>query len=157
MELKPFIADSSVSTRAFFRRHSLGWTSRRRGPNERTKWLGLVRTFLDITLGLIPRDQQILGGSETEDHPDEFDAWVYGVVAATIPSLTATEDDRTLWQPILDRGPPAHKWIERFFWEWFTVGVRAAQTPERFTAIWSAMIKHTLQSPVSKYASGRIL
>lgn len=63
-----------------------------------------------------------------------------------MPHCGAAEDHRTLWQPILDRGPPAHQWIERFFWEWFTVGVRAAQTPERFTAIWSVMIEHALQS-----------
>ena len=123
-------------------------------PDERAKWLGLVRIFLDITLGLIPlitdpRRQR------TEDHPDEFDAWVYGVVAATIPSMPAAEDHRTLWQPILNRGPPAHEWIERFFWEWFTVGVRAAQTPERFTAIWSAMIEHALQSPAWDPATSR--
>ena len=31
-------------------------------PDERAKWLGLVRTFLDITLGLIPRST-IHGGS----------------------------------------------------------------------------------------------
>jgi hypothetical protein len=68
-------------------------------------------------------------------------------VAGTIPILTAREDHRTLWQPILDRGPPAHKWIERFFWEWFTAGVRAAQTPERFTAIWSAMIETCAAEP----------
>jgi len=115
-------------------------------PDERAKWLGLVRTFLDITLGLIPQINDPRR-QRTEDHPDEFDAWVFGIVAGTIPSLTATEGHRTLWQPILDRGSPAHKWIERFFWEWFTVGVRAAQTPERFTAIWSAMIEYALQSP----------
>jgi hypothetical protein len=45
--------------------------------------------------------------------------------------------------------------IERFFWEWFTVGVRAAQTPERFTAIWSAMIEHALQSPAWDPATSR--
>ena len=123
-------------------------------PDERTRWLGFVRTFLDITLGLIPEINDPRR-QRTEDHPDEFDAWVYGVVAGTIPSLTATEDHRTLWQPILDRGPPAHQWIERFFWEWFTVGVRAAQTPERFTAIWSAMIEHALQSAAWDPASGR--
>ena len=123
-------------------------------PDERAKWLALVRTFLDITLGLIPlitdpRRQR------TEDHPDEFDAWVYRVVAATIPNMSAAEDHRTLWQPILERGPLAHQWIERFFWEWFTVGVRAAQTPERFATIWSAMIEHALQSPVWDPATSR--
>ncbi len=123
-------------------------------PDEKAKWLGLVRTFLDITLGLIPQINNPQR-QRTEDHPDEFDAWVFGVVAGTIPSLTAAKDHRTLWQPILDRGPPAHQWIERFFWEWFTDGVRAAQTPERFTAIWSAMIEHALQSPAWDPASGR--
>ena len=123
-------------------------------PDERAKWLGLVRTFLHITLGLIPlitdpRRQR------TEDHPDEFDAWVYGIVAATIPSMSAAEDARTLWRPILDGGPPAHQWIERFFWEWFTVGLRAAQTPERFVGIWSAMIEHALQSPAWHPATSR--
>lgn len=123
-------------------------------PNEKAKWLGLVRMFLDIELGLIPKIDDPRR-QRTEDHPDEFDAWVYGVIAKTIPSLTAAEDHCTLWQPILDRGPSAHQWIERFFWEWFTVGVRAAQTPERFTAIWSAMIEHALQSPAWDPASGR--
>jgi hypothetical protein len=69
--------------------------------------------------------------------------------------MSATEDPRTLWQPILDRGPPAHQWIERFFWEWFTVGVQAAQTPERNTTIWSAMIEHALQSPAWDPATSR--
>ena len=123
-------------------------------PDEKTKWLGLVRTFLDITLGMIPQINNPRR-QRTEDHPDEFDAWVFGVVAATIPSLTTAEDHRTLWQPILDRGSPAHEWIERFFWEWFTVGVRAAQTPERFTAIWSEMIEYALQSPAWDPAAGR--
>jgi hypothetical protein len=76
-------------------------------------------------------------------------------VAGTIPSPFAAEDHRTLWHPILDRGPPAHEWIERFFWEWFTVGVRAAQTPERFTAIRSAMIEHALQNPAWDPATSR--
>ena len=57
-------------------------------PDERAKWLGLVRTFLDITLGLIPKIDDPRH-QRTEDHPNEFDAWVYGVVAGTIPSLTA--------------------------------------------------------------------
>jgi hypothetical protein len=123
-------------------------------PDEKAKWLVLVRTFLDITLGLIPQINNPRR-QRTEDHPDEFDAWVFGVVAGTIPSLTAAEDHRTLWRPILDRGSPAHEWIERFFWEWFTVGVRAAQTPERFTAIWSEMIEYALQSPAWDPAAGR--
>ena len=123
-------------------------------PDERAKWLGLVRSLLGVTLSLIPRITDPRR-QRTEDHPDEFDAWVYGVVARAIPSLTAAEDHRTLWQPILDLGSPAHDWVERFFWEWFTVGVRAAQSPKQFTRIWSAMIEYALQSPAWDPAANR--
>ena len=107
--------------------------------------LGFVRTFLDITLGLIPviNDPR---RQRTEDHPDEFDAWVYGIVARTIPSLSTVEDQRAFWQPILDRRPSAHKWVEHFLG---MVHHRCAggADAERFTAIWSTMIEHALQSP----------
>jgi hypothetical protein len=115
-------------------------------PVERNKWLGFIRNFLDIVLGSIPRvddprQQQI------EGLPDQFDDWVFGRVAAAVPCLTAAEDPRSLWQPILDLGSPAHQWVERFFWDWFTDGLRAAQTPEDFARLWSAMVQHALESP----------
>jgi hypothetical protein len=115
-------------------------------PEERAKWLGLVRRFLDITLGFIPKITDPRH-QRTDDRPDEFDSWVFSLVAATIPCLTTAEDHRTLWQPILDQGSPAHNWVERFFWEWFTAGLRAAQSPEQFAEIWSTMIERALQSP----------
>jgi hypothetical protein len=115
-------------------------------PEERAKWLGFIRNFLDITLGLIP-DITDTRRQATDDYPDEFDSWVFDGVARAIPCLTAAEDHHTLWQPLIDRGAPAHKWIERFAWEWFTTGVDAARSPEHFVALWSAMISHALQSP----------
>jgi hypothetical protein len=123
-------------------------------PEERAKWFGLVRIFLDIVLGLIP---EITDPRRqwTEDRPDQFDAWVFGLVAKAIPSLTTAEDHRTLWRPILDRGSPAHQWVERFFWEWFTVGLRAAESPAQFATIWSAMIEHALQSRAWDPATNR--
>jgi hypothetical protein len=115
-------------------------------PSERQKWLAYVRNFLELTLGSIPRiddpDHQKIDGL-----PDHFDDWVFAVVAGTIPLLTAGEDPRSLWQPILDLGSPAHQWIERFFWEWFTHGLRAARSPEGFVRTWSDMIEHALTSP----------
>jgi hypothetical protein len=115
-------------------------------PEERAKWLGFIRIFFDITLGLIP-DITDTRRQATDDYPDEFDSWVFNGVARAIPCLTAAEDHHTLWQPLIDRGAPAHKWIESFAWEWFTTGVDAARSPEHFVALWSAMISHALQSP----------
>jgi hypothetical protein len=133
--------DSRVISSAF------AWLDLRSArSDERRKWLGFIRNFLDIVLGSIPqiddpRQQEIDG------LPDQFDDWVFGIVAGAIPCLTAAEDPRSLWQPILDLGSPAHQWVERFFWDWFTDGLRAAQTPEAFTGLWSAMIEHALASP----------
>ena len=123
-------------------------------PDENGKWLEIIRGVLNIILGMIPRIDDPRR-QRTEDHPDEFDAWVFGLMSGAIPNLAMAEDRRSLWRPILDCGSPAHKWIERFFWEWFTVGVQAAQTPERFTAIWSEMIEHALQSPAWDPATNR--
>jgi hypothetical protein len=53
-----------------------------------------------------------------------------------------------LWQPILDLGTPAHEWVERFFWHWFSDGLGAAQSPQAFTQLWSTMISHALDSPL---------
>jgi hypothetical protein len=115
-------------------------------PDERSLWLGYVRNFLDLTLGSLPqiddpRQQEIDG------LPDEFDNWVFGLVARTIPGLMAAESPRSLWQRILDLGSPAHQWVERFFWDWFTDGLRAAPPPEDFVRLWTGMIEHALTSP----------
>ena len=115
-------------------------------PEERRQWLGYVRNFLDLMLGSIPqiddpRQQEIDG------LPDEFDNWVFGLVAGAIPCLTAAEDPRSLWQPILDLGSPAHQWVERFFWDWFTDGLRAEPSPQDFARLWTDMIEYALTSP----------
>jgi hypothetical protein len=88
-----------------------------------------------------PRQQEIDG------LPDHFDTWVFGLVAGAVPCLTPAEDRRSLWQPILDLGSAAHQWVERFFWDWVTDGLRAAQSPQDFVRLWADMIEHALASP----------
>jgi hypothetical protein len=133
--------DSHVISSAF------AWLDLRSArPEERAKWVGFIRKFLTLVLGSIPqiddpRQQEIDG------LPGQFDNWVFGVVASAIPSLTAAEDPRSLWQPILDLGSPAHQWVERFFWDWFTDGLRAAPSPQDFTRLWTDMIEHAIASP----------
>jgi hypothetical protein len=133
--------DSQVITAAF------AWLDLRSAQSpERQKWLGYVRNFLELTLGSIPRiddpDDQKIDGL-----PNAFDDWAFAVVAKAVPLLNASEDPRSLWQPILDLGSPAHQWVERFFWEWFTHGLRAARSPREFVRMWTAMIEHALTSP----------
>jgi hypothetical protein len=138
---EPLRIDSRVISSAF------AWLDLPAGISdpERRKRIGFVRGFLDIVLDAIPKvddpRQQKIDGL-----PSGFDSWVFGRVAAAIPSLTAAERPQSLWRPILDLGPPAHEWVERFFWYWFTDGLRAAQTPDDFTRLWSAMIQYALES-----------
>jgi hypothetical protein len=126
---------------------AFGWLDlRSAGLKERRRWLGYIRNFLDLTLSSIPqiddpRQQEIKG------LPNKFDNWVFGLVARAIPCLTGAEDPRSLWQPILDLGSPAHEWAERFFWDWFTDGRRAAASPEEFVRLWMDMIEYALTSP----------
>jgi hypothetical protein len=133
--------DSHVLSSAF------AWLDLRSArPDERPLWLGYIRQHLDLVLGSIPQVDDPLQ-QEIEGLPDEFDNWVFGVVARAIPCLTAAEDPRSLWQPILDLSSPGHHWVERFFWEWFTDGRRAAASPEEFVRLWTGMIEHALTSP----------
>ena len=79
--------------------------------------------------------------------PADFDGWVFRIVSETLPRLTAAEHPESLWRPILDRGSPAHQWVERFFWYWFTNGARSSET-ENFIPIWRAMVLHALEHPL---------
>jgi hypothetical protein len=64
-----------------------------------------------------------------------------------VPQLTPDEKPEGLWQAILDLGAAAHEWVERFFWAWFTTGLRAARSPAEFVRIWRSMIVYALASP----------
>ena len=80
--------------------------------------------------------------------PTEFDGWVFGIVSRAIPRLTPAENPDSLWNPILDLGPRAHDWVERFFWNWFTDGLQASGSPSNFVRVWRWMIMYAIASPV---------
>jgi len=69
------------------------------------------------------------------------------IVARAIPHLTSEEDPASFWQAILDLGAPAHEWVERFFWHWFTDGLHASASPTEFVRLWQGMVVYTLSSP----------
>jgi hypothetical protein len=117
-----------------------------RSADERADWLRFVHELLDGLIGRLPvvddpRKQEIDG------LPSEFDGWIYQSVAQTIPQMTPVERPEALWRPILNLGAPAHDWVERFFWYWFTNGAQAASSPADFVRCWREMILYALGHP----------
>jgi hypothetical protein len=112
--------------------------------DERSVWLGFVREILGLVLEALPI---VAPGSrqKIDGLPSDFDSWVFEFVARTIPCMTAAEQPEELWQAIVSRGAPAHEWVERFFWHWFTSGVAASGSPAEFVHIWRAMISYALE------------
>jgi hypothetical protein len=117
-----------------------------RSAEERADWLRFVRELLDDLVARIPAVEDPLK-QEIDGLPSRFDSWVYEAVARTIPLMTAAERPEELWQPILNLGAPAHHWVERFFWYWFTNGAQSSSSPVEFARIWRGMILYALDHP----------
>jgi hypothetical protein len=139
---------------------ALAWLAPRAAgtPEERTRWLSLMRALLQLTLDGLPRldDPQ---HQEIHGLPTGFDDWIFRIVSRAIPSLTSEENPGGLWQSILDLGVPAHEWVERFYWYWFTEGLRACGSPAQFVRIWRSMILYAVSNPTwdgSAYGSYRL-
>lgn len=135
----PFGLDPYVMKAAF------GWldVSAAQTPEERLAWLALVRKFHQIVLHAIP----IVGAGSSQEIdglPTDFDDWVLRLVARTILCLAGPEHPEDLWQALLDRGAPAHHWIERFYWHWFTDGLARSPSLSDFVRIWQIMIAYAL-------------
>ena len=127
---------------------AFGWLDVRSAQtaDERRVWLALIRDMLEIVLRTVPV-VDAASPQEIDGLPSDFDGWVFQVVARTIPCLASHEHPEAFWRAILDRGAPAHHWVERFFWHWFTDGLAASSTVGEFVRIWRAMIGHALEHP----------
>ncbi len=117
---------------------------------ERSTVIGQVRELLELVLDSL---HVSLDGDvdEYEDEfdglPDDLDEWVFQCVACAIVQMRTDEQPSVLWQPILSLGLHAHRWMERFFWYWFSEGIGAATTPEIFFRRWTEMLQFALESP----------
>jgi hypothetical protein len=121
---------------------------------ERTKWLALIRQFFTFSLASIPTIEDSKN-QDIEGLPTDFDHWIYGVAARAIPHMSIEEEPAAFWKALLDLGTPAHHWVERFFWEWFTRGVRSAESPEAFVKLWGEMVSYALAHPAWDTKAGR--
>jgi hypothetical protein len=133
---------------------AFGWLDIRAAEtaDERRLWLALIRDILEIVLHTVPI-VEAASTQEIDGLPSDFDDWAFRLAARTIPCLTAGEHPEVFWQAILDRGAPAHQWVERFFWHWFTDGLSASGSVDEFVRIWRAMIVHALEHPAWDPAS----
>jgi hypothetical protein len=122
--------------------------------DERRKWLGLVKDLRTLSLATLPEVEDA-HRQEIDGLPTDFDDWVYRLVAQTIPQMSPEESPDCLWKPILDLGVPAHHWVERFFWEWFTDGAALSGSPADFTQKWTEMICYALNHPFWDPATNR--
>lgn len=115
-------------------------------PISRIEIVATLRTLLDIVLSSLPpiTDRQT---EEVVGLPSDFDNWVYELVATAIPLLTVAEKAEDLWKPILNLDSPAHEWVERFYWQWFTHGWLAKPNFAVFFREWRAMIEFALARP----------
>ena len=128
--------------------HALAWLdpSQALSADERGRFLALIHALLRVSLGTIPVLEDP-SNQEIDGLPSEFDGWVFEVIARTVPQLSPDDNPEILWQTVLDLGAAAHDWVERFFWAWFTTGLRAAHSPTEFVRIWRSMILYALASP----------
>lgn len=115
-------------------------------PISRTEIVATIQALLDIVLSSLPtitdrKTEEVVG------LPSEFDSWVYELVATAIPLLTPTERPEALWKPILSLDSPAHEWVERFYWQWFTHGWNAKPDFAVFFREWRTMIEFALARP----------
>jgi hypothetical protein len=113
-------------------------------PNERMAWLAQLIDLLRLVLSLLPTvepgERQRIDGS-----PSEFDNWLLQVVARNVSAAGSAAQASTLWKPILALGAPGHRWVEHFFWHWFTDGLREFSSVTDFVQTWQSMIDYALQ------------
>jgi len=126
----------------------LGWIDLREaaGEAERRAWLNLVRECLGLILRNLPVVDDA-NSQEVDGLPSDFDDWAFQLVAKTLLQLETSEKPAELWQSIFERGAPAHQWVERFFWHWFTNGLATAPSAADFVRLWHTMISYALESP----------
>ena len=54
--------------------------------------------------------------------------WIAGVAQIAEHALEILPDEMPEHEAVVQRGAPAHQWVERFFWYWFTSGFAASQS-----------------------------
>jgi len=116
-------------------------------PGERKDALDQVNELLQLVVtALFPIEDEDDGQRATL--PDDFDRWVFGIVAESTVLCVDDENSSKLWKPILSLGTPGKEWVEQFYWDWFTDGLQAAPSADAFVNRWVQMVEFALDSPL---------
>jgi hypothetical protein len=77
--------------------------------------------------------------------PQDYDNWVFENLSIVITQMEKGENSERFWLPILDLGPNADHWIERFLYYWF-LKAKSIASLSQFTMHWRLMIEFCLSS-----------
>ena len=116
-------------------------------PAERSEMQAFLHDILDVTLQGIEQPEDVRW-QEMEGPKYEFDQWLLDKVARGIATTCTAAERAECWRPLLDLGRPGHRWIEQFFWAWFTGGLQASEDPSGFSARWTEMVEYALAHPL---------
>ena len=124
---------------------ALSWLDPMPNTLLRSEIIATIRTMLEIVLAGIPyvtdrRTQEIKG------LPSKFDLGLR-VGRDGDPAADACGKNGGTVEADFSLGAPAHDWVERFYWQWFTTGWKAKPDFADFFSEWRAMIEFAPASP----------
>jgi hypothetical protein len=127
-----------------------------RSEEERADWISLWRRLLAFELGILGASEiKDADGSEVEGSLYSFDQWLLGALARTTLEMRDDEDPASIWQPLLNLGDAAPRWVETFLGAWLRYGFMQQPVSSTFLSRWRAMIEHALASSRWKLDSWR--
>jgi hypothetical protein len=107
-------------------------------PQELQQWINFWRQCTQlISWQMSDGSKQI---DEIDGMPYQFDEWLFERLPEIILSCESAAEARTIWEPILSLGAPAHYWITAFFSNWFSASHLDKTNEQDFMNHWREMI-----------------
>jgi hypothetical protein len=121
-------------------------------PTDDPTWLGFwQRVVADTVARLRPASTERF--VEWEDFPREWDSWLLAQVAGWLPLLPPAQA-RTLWEPVLELGCLAPRWVKEFLEQWW-LHLASRPTDPAAQQVWQEMVDAALVSPTWTIRAGR--
>ncbi|MDQ3380863.1 MAG: hypothetical protein M3546_11195 [Actinomycetota bacterium] len=118
-----------------------------RNEEERAEWISRWRRLLAFELGILGVSEIDADESEVEGSLYSFDRWLLGALARTTLEMRDNEDPASIWQPLLNLGDAAPRWVDAFLDAWLRYGFIEQPASSTFLSRWRQMIEHALASP----------
>lgn len=115
--------------------------------SDRQRATGYIRQLFDLEMMTLPILEGDDEGREVGGTPYGFDRWVLGLAADLLATSTSVEQGRTLYEPVLRRGPAADHWTQDFLEACFTNALPRMANHDLFAEIWQGMVDYTFSLP----------